>query len=337
MRRGGLLWDGLAWLTTVVAVSGLPARGEPAGTTRPTPRAATAPATRPAATATEADPDLIGSWQSSRAIATEVPDGGRRGRAARPTIEGGKVILEDVGGRRGLRLVPVAGGLTAGDDAAFDFTADFTVALRVRLASDQGAIYLLSKRSADNDDGWAVVHGLADGGVGFVAAPRVAVPTPVKAFDRWVHVAVTFRRRDLLLYVDGKAIGVTELPNVPLASKAPLILGAGVGGRKGMDGWLDDVRVYHRALTEGEVEALSDGREPPSPYLRLSEAEQARVRGLVKALGDDAYAKREAAAGQLRGMGRKIYPLLREYRDSEDFEVASRIRALLGELPRGEQ
>jgi hypothetical protein len=147
---------------------------------------------------------------------------------------------------------------------------------------------------------------------------------------------VTFHERSFLLYVDGKAIGVTELPSVPLASKAPLVIGAGAGGKKGMDGWLDDVRIYHRALSAEDVEALAAGKEPSNPYVALTPAQSKQVRDLVRELGSDVYAARESAAARLKGMGRKVYPLLREYRDSEDLEVASRIRVILGELPSGE-
>ena len=93
----------------------------------------------------------------------------------------------------------------------------------------------------------------------YCTAPRVIVPTPCKAVEGWVHVAVTFAKRDFLLYVDGKAIGVTELPVVPPPAKGPLVLGAGADGAEAMDGWLDDVRIYHRALTAQEVEALAAG------------------------------------------------------------------------------
>lgn len=291
--------------------------------------------TRPAAK-TVTDPDLVARWSTANADERAVVDTSRAARQAKPAA-GAKVVIEEEAGRRGFRLAPAGGGLTVADDPALNFTADFTATLWVRLASDQGAVYLLSKRGEDGNDGWAIVHSIGGiGGVGFVASPRVVVPTPVKAFENWVHVAVTFHERSFLLYVDGKAIGVTELPSVPLASKAPLVIGAGAGGKKGMDGWLDDVRVYHRALSAEDVEALAAGKEPANPYVALTPAQSKQVRDLVKELGSDVYATRESAAARLKGMGRKIFPLLREYRDSEDLEVASRIKVILGELPSGE-
>jgi hypothetical protein len=245
-------------------------------------------------------------------------------------------VIEKVNRRAGIRVTKDLRELSAGAVPAFDFSADFTVALRVKLASDDGPVILLSKRGSNAADGWAVVHGIQGGGVGFVAAPRVAMPTPCKAVEDWVHVAVTFHEGQFLLYVDGKAIGVMELPSVPLASKQPLLFGSGADGKAIMDGWLDDVRVYHRGLTAAEVEALAAGREPASPYLKLTAAEERQARAWINDLGADSYGRREKAAENLKGMGRKVFPLLREYRDSDDPEVSLRVKSLLGELPRGE-
>jgi hypothetical protein len=225
-------------------------------------------------------------------------------------------------------------GLTAGTDGAFDFTADFTVALRVKLAADTGDVTLLSKADRGGGAGWAIVHGIRGiGGIGFLAAPGVLVPTPLRATDGWRHVAVTFHDREFLLYIDGKQIGIRELEVVPPPAKAALTFGVSPQG--GMDGWLDDVRIYHRALTQSEMEALAAGREPEVPYAKLSATEERNVRALIRQLGAADFTRREAAGAALKAMGRRIYPILKQYRDADDLEVASRIKALLGDLPTG--
>jgi hypothetical protein len=324
-RARFVLWDTALWVLAIFAAAG----AAPAQTSKPA-AATTTRVTQPG------DPDLVARWSAGSADERAALDTSAGARLARPAA-GAKVVVEESAGRKGFRLTPNGGGLSVEDDAALNFTSDFTAALRVKLASDQGAVYLVSKRGEKGDDGWAIVHGIGGiGGVGFVAAPRVVVPTPVKAIDEWVHVAVTFHDRSFLLYVDGKAIGIMELPSVPLASKAPLVLGAGAGGKKGMDGWLDDVRIYHRALSAEDVEALAAGREPDNPYVPLAPAQTKVVRALVKQLGADEFARREEAAAKLKAMGRKVFPLLKEYREAEDVEVSSRIKAILGELPSGD-
>jgi hypothetical protein len=204
----------------------------------------------------------------------------------------------------------------------------------VRLAGEQSNVALVSKRGVGASDGWAVVYALREtGGVGFVAAPDVVIPTPCTAVDDWVHVAVTFHERQMLVYVDGKAIGVRDLERVPMPSRQPLMFGGVTGGKGLMDGWLDDVRIYHRGLTASYVEGLAAGREPANPYTPLSAAELREVRGLVRELAAETFDRREAAARRLREMGRRIHPALRAYREWPDAEVALRVRQILGELP----
>jgi hypothetical protein len=279
------------------------------------------------------DRDLVGHWRADHSNSEEAEDLSGHGRALKPVS--GKITVEKVGNRSGFRFTQASSPLGAGPSEDFDFTSDFTVALWVRLKHETGDVTLLCKHKGGSN-GWAIVHGIREvGGVGFVAAPRVIVPTPCKAVDDWVHVAVTFHAREFLLYVDGKAIGIMDLPVVPPKSKEPLLVGADALNAKPFDGWIDDVRIYHRGLTDKGVEALAAGKEPADPYRPLTKEEEAKVRKLVGQLGDPSYAIREKAVAGLRGMGRKIMPLLKTYRDSEDPEVSLRIRALLGELPRG--
>jgi hypothetical protein len=300
--------------------------------------AQTRPATSQAAKQAQArpvDPDLAGWWRADRANEIEAPDLSGNRRAAKPARR--HIVVETLGKRRGFRFAKGGAEVSAGPSEEFDFTADFTAALWVKLNSDQGDVTLLSKRSEDGSSGWAIVHGIRGiGGVGFVAAPRVIVPTPCKAYDDWVHVAITFRQREFLLYIDGKAIGVMDLPVVPPASKAALTIGSAGAGKSMIDGWIDDVRIYHRGLSAAEVEALAAGKDPANPYTALSAAEEKRVRELVKQLGADSYPDREKAAEQLKAMGRRIAPLLKSYRDSDDLEVSMRVKQILGDLPRME-
>lgn len=301
----------------------------PAALAQTRPASTTAPSTHPV------DPDLVGWWRADALADGGMVDLSKHDHPAKP--EKGSAAVETVEKRKGIRFTPQTPTLSAGASNDFDFTADFTAALWVKLSADVGDVTLLCKRSADGSAGWAIVHGIRGvGGVGFVAAPRVIVPTPCKALEEWVHVAITFHQREFLLYVDGKAIGVMELPVVPPAAKAALVIGSSGGGKDAMDGWIDDVRIYHRGLNATEVEVLAAGKEPANPYTKLTAAEEQRVRELVKGLGADSYPEREKAAEQLKAMGRRIAPLLATYRDSEDLEISVRIKQILGDLPRAE-
>src|SRR5258706_8540419 len=162
---------------------------------------AAAAQTRPAtsqATTPPVDPDLVGWWRADRADEKEAKDLSGKQRAAKPAQ--GQIAIEEVGGPRRFRFTPGAPALNAGASEDFDFTADFTAALWVKLSSDVGDVTLLSKRAADGSNGWAIVHGIRGiGGGGFLAAPPVIGPTPCQALEGWVPLPLHFPQRDFLL------------------------------------------------------------------------------------------------------------------------------------------
>lgn len=289
----------------------------------------------PVATSRPVDPDLAGHWR-----AASVESGVMKDLSGKRADIKANIAVETVGERKGLRFGKDHPHVSVPADVRFDFTNDFTVAVWVRLVEKQADVVFLSKRGQDEageTTGYALAHGIRGvGGIGFVAAPDIVIPTPCLAVQTWTHVAITFQNRDLILYVDGKAIGIREVESIPVAAKAPLLIGGG-GPGKTMDGWLDDIRIYHRGLSTAEVKQLAGGEEPTSPYTALSAEEEKQVRGLIAQLGSGQFAKREAALKALREKGRKIFPLLKEYRESDDLEIVSRIKALLGELPENEK
>jgi hypothetical protein len=92
---------------------------------------------------------------------------------------------------------------------------------------------------------------------------RGAVPLPT---GRWVHVAVTSDRQAARLYIDGLPAGSASY-GVPFAPDvSPLLIGAGdsAAGPAGfLPGRLDELAVYHRALSSAEVIRLAGGARPP--------------------------------------------------------------------------
>jgi concanavalin A-like lectin/glucanase superfamily protein len=89
--------------------------------------------------------------------------------------------------------------------------------------------------------------------------------------DRWVHVVSMFSNGPTVqsaLYIDGKntepicqtAAGF-QVCNQQRTVAAPVILGG--NSMYPFRGWLDEVRVYNRALSAGEVTALYNGTACP--------------------------------------------------------------------------
>ncbi|MEM7234352.1 MAG: LamG-like jellyroll fold domain-containing protein, partial [Planctomycetota bacterium] len=76
----------------------------------------------------------------------------------------------------------------------------------------------------------------------------------------WHHVAVTFDGRRLGLYVDGKKRGDHARSGAIGANgSAPAFIGSFGGNREHFQGDVDDVRVYTRALSEGDLGKLAAG------------------------------------------------------------------------------
>ncbi|MEX2213794.1 MAG: SUMF1/EgtB/PvdO family nonheme iron enzyme [Phycisphaeraceae bacterium] len=74
--------------------------------------------------------------------------------------------------------------------------------------------------------------------------------------NKWHHVAATYDGRTMRVYVDGTIDNTSEAAGALKANNH----GASIGGRGTADsfkGWLDDVRIYNRALTDEEIKLLS--------------------------------------------------------------------------------
>jgi hypothetical protein len=84
---------------------------------------------------------------------------------------------------------------------------------------------------------------------------QAATPLPV---GRWVHLAGAFDGAIMRIYVDGRECGSLERPGPVKPNECRLCLGNYAAGHAAyFDGWLDEVRIYGRALAAAEVRALS--------------------------------------------------------------------------------
>ena len=79
----------------------------------------------------------------------------------------------------------------------------------------------------------------------------------------WSHIAYTSDGRRLRFYVNGKLKGTASGFDA-LTGTGPLLIGGGYEGEV-FDGLIDEVRVYNRALNDGEIAAdLGAGLQTPS-------------------------------------------------------------------------
>lgn len=177
------------------------------------------------------------------------------------------------GGAGELRFDGSASTILIGEMPVYDFVNHvFTVTLWVR-SSALITQYLIAKRLNTcacggwflrlNGDGTLTARVLDGGNV--VAAQRITT-TSTLGDGAWHHVAVVFATdtaaagaNDVTIMVDGQlnqgSLTANGNPYVPCqASGCPLMLGAGSDSVAVFQGALDDVRVYNRGLSVGEIQ-----------------------------------------------------------------------------------
>jgi len=80
--------------------------------------------------------------------------------------------------------------------------------------------------------------------------------------NKWHHVAGTYDGRQLRIYLDGTGSNpAVKQPNPLKKSAWDLCIGNsvvedGTGEFRAFDGLIDEVRIYNRALSEAEIQAL---------------------------------------------------------------------------------
>ena len=94
------------------------------------------------------------------------------------------------------------------------------------------------------------------------------------ADDKWHHLVATFDGKEKRIYVDGELDEKIAAPTKVIGAGQPRFgfigigseaaaFDAGVGPNWAFNGLMDEFMLFHRALTEKEVERLAEGRENP--------------------------------------------------------------------------
>ena len=137
----------------------------------------------------------------------------------------------------------------------------FTVAFWFRADADHVADYLIGKSYPDGGDGWDIRLGdrriYLEGLNGW--APDWNLRTEqVVVIGQWHHLAVTSDGSTVTLYLDGATQPAWTIPRQPVSATGnPLRFGftTGYGGTQ-LDGELDEIQLFDRALGAAEVQAV---------------------------------------------------------------------------------
>jgi len=116
------------------------------------------------------------------------------------------------------------------------------------------------------DDTWVLFYGSGASdpysfGVRTGAPVFVAGPSSAADLNRWVHVAGVYDGTRIRIYRNGLQVAsALQSGQIPVEA-SPLLLGAGDNGTNGIGEFLnagmDDVRLYSRALSVSEIQALA--------------------------------------------------------------------------------
>ena len=118
-----------------------------------------------------------------------------------------------------------------------------TVVFREQPGNEVYALYASQSSSGQVPAGEVFVGGYKD------ANGPSALPT-----GTWAHLAETYDGSSLRLYVNGTLVATTSAPGSLASSSGVLRIGGNNIWGEWFNGWIDEVRVYNRALSAGEIQ-----------------------------------------------------------------------------------
>jgi hypothetical protein len=206
------------------------------------------------------DPDLVGHWRLDEGEGTQALDSS--GNGLHGAISSGAAWIEGrIGGA--LSFDGVATAVSVPDADLLRIPGDITIAFWVNKRTSGGDYQRLVGKGDERIRNYGVWTGGSEGNrilwqqydsqakVVLNVAGQRSLP-----IGTWAHVAAVVKGSRASLYMDGRPDGQAERTGTPGVSSAPLTLGFGVMHAY-FAGALDDVRVYRRALTLQEIQALS--------------------------------------------------------------------------------
>ena len=136
-----------------------------------------------------------------------------------------------------------------------------TIEARIK-AFDSNGRHIVAKQLGDGLEDSYVIWFENDGTLGFVmcnsggGCPRTS--TPIPSLNVWHHVAAVWDGNSLQTYIDGQPAGSAPFTGPPGYDSNPVLIGADDNNvddvpDEGWNGLIDEVAIYHVALTPDEV------------------------------------------------------------------------------------
>ncbi len=209
------------------------------------------------------DPYLVGWWTFDEGSGTVAKDSSGKGNNG--TLNGNPQWVTGYSGGA-LNLDGTDDYVDGGKDPSLDLTA-WTIAfwLNVTQNKDYNAFVVKGLDAAENYEVLGFANGSMHLPIMFSGGTRTYVNTAAGLIvaGEWGHFAYTYSsttgRR---FYKDGSLIYSDAPGGTPQASTDPLTIGNERPMTRFTNGVMDDVRIYNRVLTAGQIKTLSAGGVP---------------------------------------------------------------------------
>jgi chitodextrinase len=224
-------------------------------------------------------PGLVGAWGFSEGAGSTTADASGGGNVA--TITGATWTNQ---GRFGNALSFNGAGnvLRVASSASLNLTSGMTLSAWIRPTASQTGWRTIVQRQADayfltagSDAGTLrpAGGGTIGGGVSYVTGPTA------NPLNTWTHVAVSYDGANLRIFINGAQVA-TRVSGGSIQTVAnPLWIGGNTPYGEYFQGLIDEVRVYNRALTAGEIQ--TDMNAPVDQVAPAGQAQALRLPALL--------------------------------------------------------
>jgi concanavalin A-like lectin/glucanase superfamily protein/fibronectin type III domain protein len=211
---------------------------------------------------------LVGAWSFDAGSGTTATDSSGRGNNG--TLNG---ATWQTSGRFGgaISFNGAGGNVSVPDNASLDLTNASTLEAWIYPTSAPAFAAVVAKERTGGGlpYGLESASGVSDAYVntGGNATARSSSALPVSS---WTHLAQTYDGAAVRLYVNGALAASTPATGSLLNSTDPLRIGGDQTWGEWFAGRIDEVRIYSRALSQGEIQAdmntsIGGGSPPPPP------------------------------------------------------------------------
>jgi len=159
---------------------------------------------------------------------------------------------------KGVEFDGVATLAVVDDGAVFDLDA-LTVSAWVKLCHASGSQVFVNRGAAGGLFTLYLHEGRIRMLVEHADGRYTHANAPAPPADTWTHYLGTYDGETIRLFADGEVVGTTGAPGRMPRSDAPLYLGALAPDARVLDGELEDVRIWNRALSAAEAGEVADG------------------------------------------------------------------------------